>query len=678
MRVRRQLSLALVACMACHAQAKDIIVPEELFNLDLEQLQNVRVVTAAKKSQRLYDSAAAVYVISAHDIERSGATNIADLLRTVPGVNVARIDSNKWAVSARGFNGRLANKLLVLVDGRSVYSPIFAGVLWDDVDTRLEDIDRIEVVRGPGATLWGANAVNGVINIITKTAMQTLNNQATSLIGQPQSQFTARMAQGDETSAFRLFGKASTHTASTSAVDFAKPEDRWNSQRAGLRWDRNLAAGKSLMLSSELYQSAISETNLIPTEAALGSEIQKEQRQNNGGFVLSRYSDASTENHITTGQLYADFYKREDMALLIKAQTIDGEIQHQFNTQNNDIIFGLGARQYRDDTAPGQVTALNPSHATHTLYNLFIQDEISAFDDRMKLTIGNKFEHYDYVDTESLPNLRALWKFSENTTVWTAASKSVRTPDRVERDTFGLLSAVPPGNQINPFSLPVLAYVKGNPNFKLEKITSYELGFRTQLLQNLDVDIASFYSKYKNGITFEPQSLLCQPSNNALPCEDSDTFIRAETMTANNLNDNSRGIEAVFRWTAAGWDAETNFTYLENDFYYVNNSQDRTRKEFESGSAPNFQANLKLGFELSKDSRLDTYLRRVEELKSIQVPAYTELDLQYQKRFDKHLALSLVGQNLLHANHAETYESVAAAVPTKVSRGGYVKLSFDF
>ncbi|HET8707334.1 MAG TPA: TonB-dependent receptor, partial [Pseudomonadales bacterium] len=576
MRLRQQVLMFIVACMASHAQAKDFVVPEELFNLDLEQLQNVRVVTAAKKSQRLYDSAAAVYVISSHDIERSGATHIAELLRTVPGLNVARIDSNKWAVSARGFNGRLANKLLVLIDGRSVYSPIFAGVLWDDIDMRLEDIDRIEVVRGPGSTLWGANAVNGVINIITKSAQQSQNAQITALLGKPESQLSARVASGNEASALRVFGKTSFNRESASAVAYAKPEDRWNNQRAGLRWDTNLAAGKSLMLSSELYQSEIQETNLVPSAALRSNEIQKEKRNNHGGYLLTRYT-SGTDNQVTTGQFYVDFYRREDVALLIDARTVDAEIQHQFNVQNNDIIFGLGARQNHDDTDPGQVTRLTPASATHTLYNLFIQDEISAFDDHLKLTLGNKFEHYDYVDTESLPNIRALWKVSDNTAVWTAASKSVRTPDRVERDTYGLLSALDPLQGGNPFSLPVLAYVHGNPDFKLEKITSYELGFRTQLGQNLEMDIASFYSKYKNGITFEPTSIRCQPSDQSLPCAPTDTYISADAMTGNNLNDNSKGIEAVLRWTATGWDVETNFTYQEHDFYYVNNSQDKTR-----------------------------------------------------------------------------------------------------
>ena len=465
--------------------------------MSLEQLMNIEITSVGKKSQHLSQSAAAAFVISQDDIRRSGATNIPDALRMAPGVQVARIDSNKWAVSARGFNGRFAKNLLVLIDGRSVYSPSFSGVYWDMQDVMLEDVERIEVIRGPGATLWGSNAVNGVINIITKSAADTQGGRISLGAGTIEKGFgSARYGAklGDGETYARAYGKGFGRS-SFNTSDGRNSGDSWDRGQGGFRIDHQLGDDSSTTLQGDAYAGNVNQRINQPSLSPPGMVYTNDAGRISGFNLLGRWRKSlALDSEISVQAYYDHTYKKESFGVQ-ERNTYDLELQHRFGFADwHDVIWGLGYRLNQDQiSSPFQLDFGSPRQ-DRQLFSAFIQDEMTLLEDQLKLTLGSKFEHNEFTGFEGQPNLRLSWTPNDEHSFWGAISRAVRIPSRGESDARIFSLIIPPSQQTSNF--PVALYVDGNRQFRAEELLAYELGYRFMPSPRFSADLALFYNMY--------------------------------------------------------------------------------------------------------------------------------------------------------------------------------------
>src|SRR3982075_1138173 len=491
---RALLLVALVCVFVASALAQNL---PDVTAMSVEDLMNVQVTSVSKRSQKLADAAAAIFVITQEDIRRSGARSIPESLRMVPGLQVARIDENKWAISSRGFNGRFANKLLVLIDGRSVYTPLFSGVYWNIQDVMLEDVDRIEVIRGPGATLWGANAVNGVINIITKKAKATQSGVVTAGGGNEERGSVAGR-YGDKIGkalSYRLYGK-DFNWAPSEYPKGGTAHDGWEAQRGGFRADYTPAGSNSFTLQGDLYHSGYNETLTIPSFAAPYSSTFPNTGAYSGGNILGRWNHATEDSSISL-QMYFDNTTLSDNSLFVDHQNLfDIDFQDGFRLgDSQQMVWGLGYRAIIDRNDPSFSVSLQPNQRTLNQFSAFLQDEIRLVHS-LRLMVGSKFEHNAFTGFEFEPNVRLLWTMTPNQSIWTAVSRAVRTPALTEEGLRLTSAVVPPGVPQNPTPFPALVTVYGSRNFQSEDLLAYELGYRVQVTNTLSTDIATFYYRY--------------------------------------------------------------------------------------------------------------------------------------------------------------------------------------
>src|SRR5450432_462927 len=404
----------------------------DLSRLDVEDLMNIKVTSVSKREQSLSRTAAAVFVINQEDIRRSGATNIPDLLRMAPGVDVEQIDANAWAISVRGFNSRYSNKVLVLIDGRTVYTPSFSGVFWEHLDIPLDNIERIEVIRGPGATVWGANAVNGVISIFTKSSKDTKGGLVTAG-GGSQTHALGLVQYGGtagEDGAYRAFGKY-FDVGNSVMPDGSPAADHWMRAHAGFRADWDLSSRDSLMVEGDLFANQGSQTRRSSLIATPFDRIFNERTDATGGNVLARWNHTLAGGSQTSFQTYYDTYRRDDMGVPEMLKTVDLDFQHHVAAGNrHDIVWGLSYRASNTALSPGYAIAFSPPSQTDSFYSGFVQDEIRV-SDSLWFTIGAKLEHNPYGGLELEPSARLAWSPSGGRhTIWAAASKAIRQPAR--------------------------------------------------------------------------------------------------------------------------------------------------------------------------------------------------------------------------------------------------------
>jgi iron complex outermembrane recepter protein len=456
-----------------------------LKQLSLEQLMDVEVTSVAKKEQRVAETAAAIYVITQEEIRRSGVTSIAEALRFAPGVQVSRIDSNKWSIGVRGFGSRLSRSVLVLIDGRSVYTPLFAGVYWEVQDMLLEDIERIEVIRGPGGTIWGANAVNGVINIITKSASETQGLLATAGGGSEEKGFGSLRYGGKigQDFSYRVYGKGFRRDAQFTphVSDF----DDWQMGQGGFRGDWNLNKSNNLTIQGDIYGGTSGQRTAVSSLSAPFSTIVQKDADLSGMNLLSRWTRTLSETSSLALQVYYDRTFRREPTFQERRNTVDLDFQHRFKmTSRQELTWGLGYRYTRGDTDSVSTIVFAPVTRAVNLFSELVQDEIFLVVDRLRLTVGSKFEHNDYSGFEFQPTARILWTPVERHYVWAAISRAVRTPSRVEHDLTLTAS-------LNP-AFPMFARITGNKDFEAEKVLAYELGSRVQPTDRLSVDLAGF------------------------------------------------------------------------------------------------------------------------------------------------------------------------------------------
>lgn len=612
--------------------------------LTLEQLVEVKVTSVSKKEENLNDAAAAIFVLNNDDLRRAGATTLPDALRLVPGMDVGAVNASQWAVSSRGFNSVYASKLLVLVDGRAVYNPGFSGVVWDLQHPMMEDLDRIEVIRGPGATLWGANAVNGVINVVSRSAKDT---QGTLLYGGGgdvhQAMTGARYGGqiGDNTY-YRVFGSYELnddyHLANGQSA-----KDGWQSGQGGFRVDHYPQPDTHLTWQAD------------STVSDLDDHLSEDYSVN----TLGRWTRQLGERSSAEVQAYYDHTDYGHPSQLdFTFDTLDLTAQHTFGLgERNDVIWGLGYRllfTHYDQTMP--LLQVPHGEADRQLFNAFVQDEFKLVPDKLTLTAGTKIEHNDFTGFEIEPNVRATFKPCEQQTVWAAVSRSVRTPAEFDaRNSFGSVVAPPIVGPGGGLYIPTLV---GNPAVKSEELWAYELGYRIQPARRVSVDLASFYNQYSHLINWGQTVQFVPGSPVGI----------VEIPTENYLHGDTYGGEASV--TVAPTDA-----WRLTASYSLILGSAITRQGLITTTAPRHQAMLRSACDFTKHISLDAQLRYVDSIPS--VSSYVTADARLSWRPNGHLEVSLVGENLLSRQHFEQ-GSALFVVASEVPRGFYGMVTWRF
>jgi iron complex outermembrane recepter protein len=629
-------------------------------SLSLEELINIEVTSVSKKAQKLSDTPAAIYVITQEDLKRSGAQNIPDALRMVPGLQVARINSNKWAISARGFNDLYSNKLLVLIDGRSVYTPLFSGVFWEIQDTLMEDVDRIEVIRGPGATVWGANAVNGVINIITKKASTTQGGLVTAGAGTGErgSGSVRYGGQINTDTQYRIYAK---YFDKNSGNDPSGQDgnDGWHMFRSGFRVDWK----SSLMFEGEVFDGRLGDKTPVPTYVPPYTQIQKYETETNGGHLLGRWEqDLSAKSH-TSLQVYYDTTKYDFLYALTSIDTLDMDFTHRFSLgSQNEIMWGAGYRHISDDMEfPTPILQVAQKSGKFNLYSGFLQDEIGLLNNRLKITIGSKIEHNDYTGFEIQPNFRVSWVPVENYSVWAAISKAVRTPSRMENDFQFIYDVIPAGAFLPLFNGPGVVKVIGNKEFGSEHLLAYELGFRIKPADEISLDVATFYNSYDK---FRGN----QTGEMSFDMSAGFPVIVVPNIIDNNRKGRTFGGEVAADWLiSTNWKISGTYTYLHSDETLDNIS-----------SSPKQKVSLRSMMNLSGGWTLDVWGRYVGSIENGSVDDYLTADVRLGLQLNDNLDLSITGQNLLEPHRSEFITNFMKFVPTTTDRGVYGKITWKF
>lgn len=669
------LGATLLTASAGHTAAQEVATDVDSYlDLPLADLLNIEITSVAKKRQSLTDAASAIYVISAEDIRRSAATSVPELLRMVPGLHVAQINQHQWSVSARGFAGLWSNKLLVIQDGRSIYTPFFGGVYWDAQDILLDNIERIEVIRGPGGTLWGANAVNGVINIITKRAADTQGNMVLGRYGS-EERGTLGFRHGGEAGndwQYRIYAKT-TRRDDSRQISGANAHDGSRLGHVGFRLDGKTSSSDSWTFQGDIYNG---ENRTITPVSSLSfpySSQLEDIEQLSGGNLLARWQHRFGEDSVSTLQVYYDRTERDSMLLTDNLDTFDLDFHHLFKpSPGQELIWGLGYRAIRDRTVGSFSASVDPADRDDQVLSAFIQDEITLQPQHYKLILGSKIEYNDYTGSEWQPSARLIWTPNEQNTVWGAVSNAIRTPSRFESDSQlqSVIVPIPP--------TPVVLNVNGSDTLLAENLTAYELGFRSQLQSDLGIDVAVFYHDYRDILGLLPATAACQPSGNPLPpCDPGDSQYQITTSFASNLDGESYGMELAFDWQASdNWQIKGSYTYLQ---LQLHSRIGAASDELAEGLSPHHQFSLRSNWDLSHNTEFDLWLRYVDNLPAAAIPAYLTLDSRIAWLPRRGLELSLIGRNLLDPHHTEYYDVQTGGLPqNEVERSIHAQLRLEY
>lgn len=651
--LHRKLCLMLLISMTTlpfvvHAEENAL---DNLMKMSLQELQNVKVTSVSKRPEDPFEAAAAVYVVTADDIRRAGAVTIPDILRTVPGIEVAQIDTNKWAVTSRGFNGQFSNKLLVLVDGRTVYTPLFSGVFWNIQDTVLEDISRIEVIRGPGATLWGSNAVNGVINIITKGAENTQGTYISTLAGN-EERVTGEARYGGkigEDFYYRVFAKHFDRTPSQTLQGVDAGDDTYLS-RTGFRADWRKTDFDKITVIGDIYSGMERQIAFLPT--GLGSVRTDVDERVKGGSINSRWNHTFSKTSRLSIQTYIDHIERNTALLDQERTTFDVDIQHNWDiSDRNELTWGVGYRYFQDDLDEKNIngtTYLNytPDNSNNNIYSAFIQDKLTIVPEKLFLTLGSKFEHHYFTGLEVQPNVRVSYLITDRQTLWGAVTRAVRSPTRGEDGLDLVLSST--------------LSQDGSEFFKSEELVAYELGYRYQPNWRMMFDATVFYNDYDSLRTFENDGL-------------------GNLVANNNSNGEGYGFELASRYSVTrNWNLYANYSFLTLDIHLNDGATEIVDfSEKNEGLSAKHRVSLMSRVNLTKNIELDNNLYFVDNLPEADVDAYIRFDTRIGWRPTKYLELSLVGQNLFDDQHKEFSQSLYS-VPSEVGRSIYGRASLRF
>lgn len=619
--------LAQIPPAALAAQIELARVPElkDLAELTVEQLSQITVMSAARRAQPLSNAATAVFVITEEDIRRSGATTLPEALRLAPNLQVARADANQYAISARGFNNVLANKLLVMIDGRTVYSPLFSGVFWEAQQVMLEDVQRIEVISGPGATLWGANAVNGVINVITKRAGETQGGLVAAGVGNRDHGTAMRWGGriGDR-GHYRVYGTSAWRDGSR--LSNGQPiDDGSDNGQIGFRADLG-GSRHQFTISGDAYRNDIEQTFGGSRDLA-------------GANLLARWQRSLEDGSALRVQIYYDRVERHQPgAIEEKLDTWDIDTQYGFRlAARHQMLLGMGYRYMKDELRNlGPALAFMPASTDLHRGQVFVQDEI-AFTPNVDLTLGLKYEHNNYTDWEALPNARLAWRFAPDRMLWSALSRAVRAPSRVDREFF--TPAQPP------------YAIAGGEGFVSEVANVLEVGYRAQASSRLSYSLTVFRHEFDRLRTIDPAPGGARIGNNM-----QGRLHGLETWGSFRVNHHWRLTGGLTRqWRKLSLPAGSG-------------SLGGTAA---AGNDPDYTWQLGSALNLTPQHEFDLRVRRVGALPSGPVPAYTTLDARLGWHVSRRLELSITVRNLLGPGHVEWG---APGSRIEMERAAFIKL----
>jgi iron complex outermembrane recepter protein len=637
---------------SAHAQKH----PPDLTEMSLEELLNIEVITAGKKEQTLAQVPAAVYVITQEEIRRSGATRLPELLRLVPGVQVAQINANTWAVSIRGFNYRYSNKLLVLIDGRTVYSPIFSGVFWDMQNLVLEDIERIEVIRGPGGTLWGANAVNGVINVITKRAQDTQGALISASTGsQGQAMTEARYGGQNQQKQFsyRLYSKYFLEGQSPGLTSVHSAYDAWSDFVGGFRSDWQAAPRDLLVFSGEIYRASEQQTYHAPLLQPPFSENLTLPLKATEGNLMLNWQHQFAGGSLSSLQAYYDHLDRFFLPLDLQQQIFDINFQHQLRVrQRHEVVVGAEFRLNQENMRNSDILSFSTSAATQNIFSGFVQDDITL-PASVWLTLGSKFESNTYTGLEAQPSARLRWKPHAAHSFWAAISRAIRTPSRYEDEVRINVLALP-----TPAGVPALLTLFGDQQLISEKLLAYELGYRNQPASSVSLDIALFYNSYKDIIGF-------QAGEPFLELTPAPPHLVIPNLFANNLSARTKGIELAATYKPrSGWKFSAGYSWLQ----IRQTSPPGSASLMLPGDVPRHQFDIRSYCSLPLGLEFDNAFFYTSSLTGQRIPAYARWDSRLGWRSTEHLEFSLALQNLLDPHHPEFVQLYDVEGPAQVGR----------
>jgi iron complex outermembrane receptor protein len=667
---------ACLFTVAAHADvplpAGDLSDPGVLKKLSLEELAQIEVTTPSKVPVPAFDSPSAVFVITGEDIRRSGATSIPEALRLAPGVEVARIDANHWSIGIRGFGTRLTRSVLVLIDGRTVYTPLFDGTYWEVQDTLLEDVDRIEIVRGPGATVWGPNAVNGVINVVTKSASETRGTFVSLGGGNEEQGFlNARYGGGNgKNFNYRVYGKAFTRDAELHSDngDF----DDWRATQGGFRMDWSDTGRGAFTVQGDFYKEEAGERVQAGAYTPPYEYNIDDNEFLSGGNILARWQRNLSQRNGIQVQVYYDRTNRHESNLGELRNTFDVDFQQNFQLGRHKISWGLGTR-FEPVTDIQVVTGLTflPASRTDYLLTAFLQDEIELVPKRLTLTLGTKALHTNFMHGIGYePSVRLAWTLDQKQTVWAAFTHALRTASDVEENFYlsGLVGLLPDGT-------PWVGRFNANTRFATEQMNGYELGYRRLFGKHVLADVSSYLNHYHDlfdedvtGTTFfedgAPGVTTPIVPHYLLPLE-----------FGNGLLAYTKGVEVSPEWRPTGfWRLRGSYSFLHMNVYKAPNSADFGTAPGIQGASPQHQVYIQSELDVSKKIQVDLTWRHVSELAVGPVPAYSTADARIGLRVSPRLELSVVGRNLLQPSHIEDAGDPGPLVG--IERSGYAQLTW--
>jgi iron complex outermembrane recepter protein len=652
----------LAFVLSAHAvEASDTNQPpnstNDLESLSLEQLVNVKVTSVSKKETDLFTSPTAISVVTQDDIRRNGFTSIPEALAMVPGMDVAQINASQWAVSSRGFNNQYADALLVLVDGRSVYTPAFSGVIWELQDLVMEDLDRIEVIRGPGAALWGDNAVNGVINIITKSASETQGLLLSTSFGTDEQSITS-MRYGGQLATnlfFRVYMKYESEDGYLSSTG-NRMTDGWDTLLGGARMDWEPNPNDRFTLEGSYVAADFGGSDQLPQLTPPYVSNFSGVNPKSDGNVEGRWTHDFSPSSQLMLQMYYDHSVESDAGSMSTVDTYDVELQHRFALgERQDIIWGAGARDNENATPPTFALTFNPQTSYTQIYNLFAQDDITMVQDRLHLILGSKVDHDTYAGFDVQPDARLLWTPSPQQTAWMAVSRAVTTPSVQEESSVFNQSAFPTAHG------PALVSLYGNPSFQEEQLLAYELGYRFAPAPRWSFDLATYYNIYHDVGGY----VMGTPFFAATPVPH---LVIPETVE-NALSGETYGAELSAQWKPTDfWRLMASYSWLHMKL----EPNDTT-----AGDSPQNQFQIHSYLDLTRNIDLSSTLRYVDRLLDQMAPSYFGLDLGLNWRLNKSWEIGVFGQNLVNSGNVE-FESYRTSIRTEIPRSIYAKLTWRF
>ncbi|WP_051308961.1 TonB-dependent receptor plug domain-containing protein [Desulfogranum japonicum] len=624
-----------------------------LKSLSIEQLLQTEIVSVSKRSEQLFDAAAAVTVITQEDLQRAGIRTLPDALRLAPGIQVSHLDANRWAISSRGFADYFSNKLLVLIDGRSVYTPLFSGVYWNGQDTMIEDIERIEIIRGPGATVWGANAVNGVINIITKKPEDTQGALLVAEVGNIDQPTAAARYGGQigDRGYYRVYAKTSNRSEySTEQGDDAY--DGWQQLRSGFTAQWNGGEENTFTVTGDVYRGkADAMLTLSGYLEAPYEQTSLVTEEYSGTNILGRWNHAFSHRSSAELQLYYDHTERDQYVIDETRDTLDVEFKHHWNPHTmHEVVWGVGYRLTSDSLTETENMSFEPDSQTDNLFNTFIQDDIMLIDDTFWVTLGSKFEHNDYSGFEFQPSMRARYKFSAERLLWASVSRAVHTPSRVD---YGVSSNI--GSLVfdhealtaNSGGMPSIIRLLGNENFDSEELIAYEAGYRWQPLHDLSLDIAAFYNDYDKLRSTDLGAYFVE--TNPYP-----PHLVIPQIISNSIEGQTYGLEFQVSWKPVEWlKFIAAYSWLQMDLQFTDQVLEGEPSDMDL--SPNHQFSVRSYIDLPHNVSLDSEVYYVSELDN-NVSEYLRVDLRCGWQPTEALQVSMNIENLFDEGHVEFIE----------------------